>query len=318
MGRVGVDLYAEQEGARLEDVTSFRKYIGGSAANVCAGASRLGLRTGMLDRVGDEQMGRFVREAMAKEGIDVSRLRRAPDRLTTLVTLGVRETEDFPRIFFAENAADLAVAEQDIDVDWIASSAALLVGGTLLARPGSAAAARKAIGAARRAGAKVILDVDYRPVLWGLAGHQAGAEMFVPSQNVSDAIQSALGDCDLVVGTDHEIRIAGGSAQTHEALKSIRASTDALIVLKVGALGCLMDPGEIPPNHHDGIRGQGVRVEVFNSVGAGDAFMSSFLRGWLTEAPIERCARLANACGALVVSRHGCSPAMPSWEELCN
>ena len=159
-------------------------------------------------------------------------------------------------------------------------------------------------------------DLDYRPVFWGVASHEQGGEMFVASERVTEVYRSVLPDCDLVVGTEEEVRIAGGSTETREALLSIRGLSGATIVLKVGAMGAIVFPGEIPENLEDGVKVQGFPVEVFNSVGAGDAFMSGFLSGWLREEPLEECLRLGNACGAIVVSRHGCSPAMPTTEEL--
>jgi 5-dehydro-2-deoxygluconokinase len=316
LGRINLDLYAEQEGAPLEDVQSFRKYVGGSAANICIGTARLGLKSAMVGRVGDEQMGVFVRRTVAEAGADVRHLSLDPDRLTPVVTVSVRESEGFPRIFFYEDTADMAADETDIDPEYIASSRALLITGTFLSRPNLEAATRKAMRAARGAGRRVVFDIDYRPVLWGLAGHATGGEMFVESPEVTTRIQSVLPDCDLIVGTEEEIRIAGGSRDTAEAVRAIRDASDAVIVLKVGALGCLIFDGPIPDDPDDAIHGPGVPVEVFNTVGAGDAFMSGFLRGWLTGEPLQRCAELANACGALVVSRHGCAPAMATWEEL--
>lgn len=316
LGRINLDLYAEQEGAPLEDVQSFRKYVGGSAANICIGTARLGLKSAMVGRVGDEQMGVFVKRTVAEAGADVRFLSLDPEHLTPVVTVSVRASEAFPRIFFSENTADLAADETDIDAEYVASSRALLITGTFLARPNLEAATRKALAAARGAERRVVLDIDYRPVLWGLTGHGTGGEMYVASADVTERIQSVLPDCDLIVGTEEEVRIAGGSDDTPTAVRSIRERSDAVIVLKVGALGCLIFDGPIPEDLDDAIRGPGVPVEVFNTVGAGDAFMSGFLRGWLHDEPLERCAELANACGALVVSRHGCAPAMPTWEEL--
>jgi 5-dehydro-2-deoxygluconokinase len=149
-----------------------------------------------------------------------------------------------------------------------------------------------------------------------VASHEQGGEVFVANEEVTRVYQSVLPDCDLLIGTEEEIRIAGGSTDTSEAVRNIRAFSDATIVLKVGALGAIVFPDEIPENLEDGIRVPGFPVEVFNSVGAGDAFMSGFLSGWLREEPPEECLRLGNACGAIVVSRHGCSPAMPTPQEL--
>jgi 5-dehydro-2-deoxygluconokinase len=316
IGRTSVDLYAEQDGSRLEDVQSFRKYVGGSATNIAVGTARLGVRSAMLTRVGDEQMGRFVRKTLADNGVDVSQVRPDPEKLTPYVLLAVRAIDDFPRLFAYGDAADLAIEEGDVDPDFIASSKALLVTGTPLSRPKARAASVKAVEAARRGGTKVAFDLDYRPVFWGVASHEQGGEMFVASEEVTEVYRSVLPDCDLVVGTEEEVRIAGGSTETREALLGIRGLSGATVVLKVGAMGAIVFPGEIPEDLQDGVRVPGFPVEVFNSVGAGDAFMSGFLSGWLREEPLEECLRLGNACGAIVVSRHGCSPAMPTREEL--
>ena len=316
IGRTCVDLYAEQEGARLEDVQSFRKYVGGSAANIALNTARLGVKTAMLTRVGEEQMGRFVRRTMAETGVDVSHVTFDPERLTPYVLLAIRDVEDFPRIFAYGDAADMALDEADVDPEFIASSQALLVTGTPLSRPGSRAATLKAVRAAREAGTRVLFDLDYRPVFWGVASHGQGGEMFVESAEVTAGYRSVLPDCDLVVGTEEEIRIAGGSTNTREALLAIRELCGATIVLKVGAMGAIVFPGDIPEDLEDGVTVPGFPVEVFNSVGAGDAFMSGFLSRWLREEPLEECLRIGNACGAIVVSRHGCSPAMPTPQEL--
>jgi 5-dehydro-2-deoxygluconokinase len=316
VGRTSVDLYAEQEGAKLEDVQSFRKYVGGSATNIAVGTARLGIRSAMLTRVGDEQMGRYVRKTLAENGVDVSQVRSDPEKLTPYVLLAVRAVEEFPRIFAYGEAADLAIQEEDIDEGFIGSAKALLVTGTPLSRPGARAASGKAIKAAKDAETKVVFDLDYRPVFWGVASHEQGGEMFVASEEVTGVYRSVLPDCDLVVGTEEEIRIAGGSEDTRESLLSIRELSDATIVLKVGAMGAIVFAGEIPVDLEDGVRVPGFLVEVFNSVGAGDAFMSGFLSGWLREKEPEECLCLGNACGAIVVSRHGCSPAMPTSEEL--
>lgn len=316
IGRTCVDLYAEQEGAKLEDVQSFRKYVGGSAANIALNTARIGVRSAMLTRVGEEPLGRYVRRTMAETGVDVSHVTFDPDRMTPYVLLAIRDIDDFPRVFVYGDAADLALEESDVDPHFIASSKALLITGTPFSREGSRAASIKAVEAAKEAGTKVVFDLDYRPVFWGVASHEQGGEMFVESAEVTRTYQSVLPDCDLVVGTEEEIRIAGGSIETIEALRNIRGISGVTIVLKVGAMGAVVFPGEIPDDIEDGVSVPGFPVEVFNSVGAGDAFMSGFLSGWLREESFEECLRLGNACGAIVVSRHGCSPAMPTPEEL--
>ena len=166
------------------------------------------------------------------------------------------------------------------------------------------------------AGSEVILDIDYRPVLWGLGGHGTGEVRFVDDATVTQHLQSILPHCTVIVGTEEEIHIAGGATETIAALRRIRAISPALIVVKRGSHGAAAFSGPIPGAVEDAITATGFPIEVYNVLGAGDAFLAGFLRGYLREEPLERALRLGNAAGALVVSRHGCAPAMPTWPEL--
>lgn len=316
IGRAAVDLYGEQIGARLEDVQTFAKYLGGSPTNTAVGAARLGLSVGLVSRVGDEHNGRFVRETLQREGVDVSCLATDPQRLTALVFLGIKDSDTFPLLFYRQNCADMALDEGDIDPAYIASARALVVSGTHLSQPGTRAACLKAMHAARIAGTRVVLDIDYRPVLWGLTAPGLGERRYVASDAVSGQLQAVLPLCDLVVGTEEEIHIAGGSGDSAAALRRVRETSPALIVMKRGPMGCVAYPAAIPAELDDGVTGPGFPVEVFNVLGAGDAFMAGLLRGWVRGEPLADALRYANACGAIVVSRHGCAPAMPSWTEL--
>lgn len=316
MGRAAVDFYGQQYGSRLEDMRSMAKYLGGSSANMAAGMSRQGLRVAMLSRVGDEHMGRFVREELALNGVDVSHLHTDPERLTSIVVLGIKDRDSFPLIFYRENCADAAMDVADFDREFIASARALAITGTHFSLPGTAEACRRAIDYARASGTRTVLDIDYRPVLWGVAGHGQGESRFVGSDAVTGHLQSILPLFDLVVGTEEEFHIAGGSTNTLEALRVVRRHTDAALVLKRGALGSVVFEGAIPDELGQGVSGPAVEVEVLNVLGAGDAFMSGFMRGWMGGEPLARCCLYGNACGALVVSRHGCTPAIPSRVEL--
>jgi 5-dehydro-2-deoxygluconokinase len=317
IGRSSVDLYGQQIGGRLEDMASFVKAVGGCPANIAVGAARLGLKSALISRVGDEAMGRFIREQLMREGVCVDGLATDPERLTALVLLGVRDENSFPLIFYRTDCADAALDESDISRALIARAQAVLVTGTHFARANSDAAQKKAIHLARETGAKVIFDIDYRPNLWGLAGHGAGDSRYVASDQVSAHLAEILPDCDLIVGTEEELHIAGGSADTLTALKAIRRlAPGALIVAKRGAEGCVAFPKAIPATLEEGIRGPGFPVEVYNVLGAGDAFMAGFLSGWLRDEPLETCCTYANACGAIAVSRLLCAPEYPGTTEL--
>ena len=317
VGRSSVDLYGEQVGGRLEDMASFAKYVGGCPTNIAVGTARLGLRSALITRVGDEHMGRFIKEQCAREGVDVSGIVTDPQRLTALVILGIRDKDTFPLIFYRENCADAALSEADIDEELIARAKAVVVTGTHFSTATLDAASRKAMRLAKAHGGKVVLDIDYRPVLWGLTGHGLGEERFVASDEVTVHLQRILPECDLVVGTEEEIHIAGGSTDTMAAIRAVRAAApDALIVVKRGPMGCTAFPAAIPAGIDEGVSGPGFPVEVFNVLGAGDAFMSGFLRGWLKGESHQTSATWANACGAFAVSRLLCAPEYPSWAEL--
>ncbi len=318
MGRVAVDLYGHQIGARLEDMGSFAKYLGGSSGNVAYGTARQGLRSSMLARVGDEHMGRFLREELQQVGCDTSHLITDKERLTALVVLGIKDRETFPLIFYRDNCADMAITPEDFSEEYIASSRCLAVTGTHLSHPRTREAVLTALRYARRNGVKTVLDIDYRPVLWGLTSLGDGETRFIESAPVTAQLQQVLTLFDVIVGTEEEFHIAGGSTDTLAALHQVRAATQAELVCKRGSLGCSVFSGSIPDHLDKGLTIKGVRVEVLNVLGAGDAFMSGLLRGYLSGEGWEKACAYANACGALVVSRHGCAPAMPSRIELDN
>lgn len=316
IGRSSVDLYGQQIGGRLEDMGSFSKAVGGCPTNIAIGTARLGLKSAVITRVGDEQMGRFILEQLQREGVETAGVITDPKRLTSLVILGVRDEKTFPLIFYRTDCADAALNESEVDEDFIASAKAVVVTGTHFAIPNAAAAQKKAIALARKHGRKVVFDVDYRPNLWGLAGHAAGEERYIRSDTVTAHLQAILPDCDLIVGTEEELHAAGGSEDTLTAIRNIRSLSAATIVCKRGPMGCVVFPSAIPASLEDGIKGPGFPVEVYNVLGAGDAFMSGFLRGWLRDEPVETCCAWANACGAFAVSRLLCSPESPTFPEL--
>ena len=316
IGRSSVDLYGAQVGGRLEDMRSFNKYVGGSPTNIAVGTARLGLRSALITRVGDEHMGRFIREQLAAEGVDVRGIVTDAERLTALVILGIRDQKQFPLIFYRENCADMALCEDDIDAGFIAEARCVTVTGTHLSNTRTEAAVMKALKLARAHSARTALDIDYRPNLWGLAGHGDGESRFIESAKVTAKLQSTLHLFDLIVGTEEEFHIAGGSTDTIAALQAVRAVSKATLICKRGPMGAAAFTGAIPESLDEGVSGPGFPIEVFNVLGAGDGFMSGLLKGWLDDEPWPVALKYANACGAFAVSRHGCAPAYPSWEEL--
>jgi 5-dehydro-2-deoxygluconokinase len=316
LGRFAVDFYAQQIGARLEDVTSFAKYLGGSSANTAFGCARLGLKAGMISRIGDDALGRFLVETIGREGCDTSHVSVDPTRLTGAVVLGIKDKDTFPLIFMRENCADMAITEDDIEESYIAQSRALLITGTHFSTAYIDRIGNLALDRAHRNEVRTILDIDYRPVLWGLTKRGDGETRFIASDGVTAHLQRILPKIDLAIGTIEEFAIAGGSTDIMAALRRVREVTKATLVVKRGPMGCAVIDGPIPVSLDAAFNGKGVEVEVLNVLGAGDAFSAGFLSGWVRGEDYDACCRYANACGALVVSRHGCAPAMPTRIEL--
>ncbi|MES2960619.1 MAG: 5-dehydro-2-deoxygluconokinase [Pseudomonadota bacterium] len=317
LGRLAADLYAQQVGSRLEDVASFAKYLGGSSANIAFGAARLGLSAAMISRVGDEQMGRFLVETLQREGCDTSQIQVDPERLTGLVLLGLKDRDTFPLLFVRENCADMAVDAALIGEDFIAQCRALLITGTHLSTPTVRAASLAALGHAGRHGVVRVLDIDYRPVLWGLTKRGEGANRFVADAAVTSRLQEVLPQFDLLIGTEEEFLIAGGvPGDLLASLRRVREVSAAAFVVKLGAKGCCFIEGAVPARLEDAPTALGERIEVMNVLGAGDAFAAGLMTGFLTGKDFQGAAKIANACGAIVVSRHACAPAMPTPAEL--
>lgn len=317
LGRVAVDLYAQQFGAHLEDARSMAKYLGGSSGNLAFGVARLGLRSAMVARVGDEQMGRFLTQTLEAEGCDTSQVQIDPERLTALVLLGLKDRDTFPLLFVRENCADMALDAALIDEAFIAQCRALAITGTHLSTPTTRRASQVALDYAARHGVVRVLDIDYRPVLWGLTARGAGENRYVADARVTQQLQEMLPHFDLLVGTEEEFFIAGGVAgDLIASLRAVRALSQATLVVKRGALGCCVIEGDIPAHIDDAPTYRGERVEVLNVLGAGDAFLSGLMASLLQGKNWAESTKVANACGAIVVSRHACSAAMPTPVEL--
>ena len=317
LGRLAVDLYAEQFGSHLEDARSMAKYLGGSSGNLAFGVARLGLRSAMISRVGNEQMGRFLTQSLKTEGCDVSQVQVDPQRLTALVLLGLKDRDTFPLLFVRENCADMAIDADLIDESFLARCRALAITGTHLSTPVTRRASQVALDYAARHGVVRVLDIDYRPVLWGLTARGDGDNRYVADAGVTASLQEMLPHFDLLVGTEEEFFIAGGVADDLIAsLRKVRSLSGATLVVKRGALGCCVIEGQIPAHIDDADTYRGERVEVLNVLGAGDAFLSGLLASLLRGKDWTESTRVANACGAIVVSRHACSAAMPTPVEL--
>jgi len=299
VGRSSLDLYAHQIGCAMADVRSFDAYIGGCALNVSVGTRRLGLRSLLLTAVGDDQVGDFVVASLDRERVETRYIPRKRGRRTSAVVLTIQPPDRFPLTFYRDNCADRALTADDVAKTPIAGSRVVFVTGTGLSHEPGRAATRAAAATARATGVPVVVDIDYRPDQWDSAAAFAAE------------LQPLLGSATLAVGTEEEVVAAADAAAAADKVAALLATGIEALVMKRGARGATIyrrgAPAiDVPP----------FPITVLNVLGAGDAFASGFLYGYLQGWPLERAARLGNACGAIIVTRHGCANFMPTLDEV--
>jgi 5-dehydro-2-deoxygluconokinase len=312
MGRVAVDLYAEQVGCNLRDAQSFKKYLGGCAGNIAVGTARLGLNTMMFSCVGQDEMGMFLKAELQREGVNTELLYETANHLTGLVLLGIKPPDQFPLMFYRKDCADMQLKPEQLSQETLRSSKAFLITGTGLSTEAMKETTMSLAQAARSAETAVILDLDFRPVLWGLTALGNGESRYCRNARVSQSYQDILPFCDLIVGTEEELCIAGGSDDIEQSLINVRKLTSVPLVIKSGEKGASVCFGDGKPS----LQTKAFPVPVLNVLGAGDGFMSGLLSGLLQGKSWDLATTYANACGALVVTRHGCAPAIPFKREL--
>src|SRR5436190_5831349 len=316
MGRSSIDLYSNDVGAPFPEIMSFAAYVGGSPTNISVGARRLGLRSALLTGLGEDPVGDFVLRFLEENGVETRYVVRKPGRRTSAVLLGIEPPDRFPLVFYRDNCADSELTIDDALAAPLSEVGVFQFAGTNLSREPSRSATLFAAERTGEAGARVVLDLDFRPDQW----HDARA--------FGVAIRSALRLADLVFGTVDEINAAvlgdvGDVQLEHSQVSDARVVGDVeaavaqllelgpeTVVEKRGELGARVWPRGAEP-----IDVPGFEVEVQNILGAGDAFAAGFLYGYVNGWDWGRSARLGNACGAIVVTEHGCANFMPTLAE---
>jgi 5-dehydro-2-deoxygluconokinase len=284
----------------LSEVTSFDAYVGGCPTNISVGARRLGLSSALLTAVGDDEVGDFVLKFLEREGVETRYIPHKPGHRTSAVIMSIQPPDRFPLTFYRDNCADRELTVADVDHVPISDAAILVVSGTGLSHEPSRSATMYAAARARAASTIVIVDIDYRPDQW------------VDRTTFASAMQSLLRHANIALGTEEEL----AAAMDHErpaddaAGWALESGPDTL-VLKRGSKGSRVytageEPIDVPP----------FQVKVLNVLGAGDAFASGFIYGLRNGWTLGRAARVGNATGAIVVTRHGCANFMPTWPEV--
>jgi len=316
MGRSSIDLYSNDIGVPFAEIKSFAAYVGGCPTNISVGTRRLGWRVALLTAVGNDPVGDFILNFLEKEGVDTQFIPRKAGRRTSAVVLGIEPPDKFPLVYYRDNCADMEVTMEDVLAAPVGDSRVLLISGTGLSREPSRSATFLAAEQARDFGTKVFLDLDFRPDQW----HDVRA-FGVTVRSILRLVDVVLGSTDEVkaaalksevaISIEHsqisESRVRGDIAQ---AIETVFAAGPEVLVVKRGPDGSTvyLRGGQI-------IEAAPFPVEVHNVLGAGDAFASGFLYGYLRGWDWHRAARMGNACGAIVVSRHGCANFMPYEHE---
>jgi len=312
VGRVSMDLFALDIGADFHDITAFETGVGGSPVNIAIGASRLGLKAIAFTAVGDDEVGRFVRHFLRNEKVKAEFIPVIAGKRTGMAVGGVQPPDRFPLLFYRENPADIHLTIEDAKKLPLAEARALSLSGTALSRGGAFDVSLYLAEGANSQDTTTFIDLDLRPDQW-LQPLAFGLR-----------VRRIMPLCDVIIGTEEEFYAAlsprpeavmagetlTDTADLYELMQDCAGANDALLVLKRGDRGARL--------YMDGRRRDvpGYPVEIINTVGAGDGFASGFIYGWAQGWGWEEAARFANACGALVVSRHGCARALPYRSEV--
>lgn len=299
IGRSSIDLYAHEIGCAIADVRSFDAYVGGCPTNVSVGTRRLGLRSALLTAVGDDQVGDFVTAFLEREKVETRFIPRKHGHRTSAVILTIRPPDTFPLTFYRDNCADRALTIDDVARAPVRDSRVVFVTGTGLSHNPARDATLAAAATARAAGVPVVVDIDYRADQWDTMSAFA------------TQMRSLLRSATIALGTEEELAAASGSADVARGAATLLECGIQGLILKRGARGATVFHPDAPAANVAPFT-----IEVLNVLGAGDAFASGFLYGYLQGWPLERAARMGNACGAIVVTRHGCANFMPTLDEV--
>lgn len=317
MGRTSIDLYSSDIGSPFEEISNFSAYVGGSPTNISVGTRRLGLNSVLLTGVGEDPVGDFILNFLNKEGVETKYIAKKKDKRTSAVLLGIEPPDKFPLVFYRDNCADVEISIDDVLKSPLKECKVFQFVGTNLAKEPCRSATIFAAELAKKEGLKVVLDLDFRPNQW----HDPRA--------FGLAIRSVLPLVDIVIGTEDEIKAAVlldvNDVEETQSQSDTRIKGDVNqgieTLLSFGPSILLEKCGERGSRIHDFENKStqevpGFSVEVQNILGAGDAFASGFLYGYVMGWGLFKCCRLGNACGAMVVTKHGCANFNPTLNEV--
>lgn len=316
MGRNCIDLYSNDVGAKFPDIQSFAAYVGGCPSNIAVGTRRLGLRSSMLTAVGPDPVGDFVVEFFRREGVDTANIPQKPGHRTSAVILGIEPPDRFPMVYYRENCADSELSIDDVLAAPIGDARIVLLAGTNLTREPCRSATIFAAERAKAAGSKVILVLDLRADQWhDLRAYGVNMRALLPLVDIvigtASEVKAAMLVEGMEVAVEHsQVSNAQVSGDLERAAEAVLASGVEALALTRGA-----DGASVHKPNGEVIEAEPYPIEIYNTTGAGDAFASGLIYGYLNGWDWRKSARFGNACGAIVVTRHGCSNFMPREQE---
>jgi 5-dehydro-2-deoxygluconokinase len=299
IGRAGMDLYADPPGTPIETATRFTTALGGSSANIAVALTRAGERAALLTCVSDDAVGRFCLAQLDEYGIDRAHVRCIGGEVRNSLAVVESRLENCQSVIYRNGAADFTMTTEDVEAVDYTRFAALITTGTVLASEPSHTAAFRAFDLARAAGLPLIFDVDYRPYSWASA------------EEASQVYSRAAALCDVIVGNDVEFGfMAGDYDKGLDKARSLIGQGAQIVVYKMGEKGAITfsATGEVRTGIY--------RTAALKPTGAGDAFLGNFIASLARGIGLEQAVLHGSAAAAIVVSRVGCAPAMPTREEL--
>ncbi len=299
IGRAGMDMYPEPAGCKTEDATSFRSALGGSSANICVALTKQGGSASLVTCVSDDAVGRFCLKQLKHYGVNSQYVRSVAGEYRNSLALSESRVEEHQTVIYRNGAADFQMSMDDVTGIDYARYSALVTTGTVLAAEPSRAAALHAFTLARSAAVPLIFDVDYRPYSWASAAE------------ASEVYSHAAQLCDIIIGNDTEFGfMAGDYNKGLEKARALASSGASIVIYKMGELGSIT----ITPDEE--FKTPVFPVSALKPVGAGDSFMGGFIASLANGYSLKDAVMRGSACAAIVVTRVGCAPAMPTPAEL--
>lgn len=305
VGRLCIDLNANEINRPMEETMTFTKYVGGSPANICIGMARLGMKTGFIGKVADDQMGRFIVNYLERNGIDTSNIRTDhTGAVTGLAFTEIKSPTDCSILMYRDNVADLMLEAGEVLEDYIAETKVLLISGTALAQSPSREAVFQSLDYAKKHGVTIVFDIDYRPYTWK------------SKEETAIYYNLAAEKCDVIIGTREEFDMMEVFDQQngHDDQKTASkwfAYSAKIVVIKHGKDGSIAYTQD-GKSHTAAI----FPAKVIKTFGAGDSYAAGFLYGLMKEWSIEKSMEYGSAAASIVISSHSCSDAMPTADQV--